>query len=69
MNPFVTMLASDSVDPAPDVAPTKFDIDDNVGEGIHVHLRNLRIDMSVAEFDEFADRMATARERLHDGHR
>lgn len=69
MNPFVTMLASDSTDPAPDVAPTKFDVDDNVGEGIHIHVRNVRIELTVADFDTFADEMVAAKERMNDGNR
>lgn len=63
------MLASDSLSARPDVAPTKFDIDDNVGEGIHLHIRNVRIDMSIAEFDAFAEELVAAGEKLDDGRR
>jgi hypothetical protein len=69
MNIFIQMLASDSVPAAPDITPRKFDIEDNVGESIHVHLRNVRLEMSVADFDRFADQLAAAREELDDGHR
>lgn len=69
MNVFVYELAGSGVDPAPDVSPRKFVVEDNVGESVHVHLRNLRLEFSVAEFDAFADHLGAAREQLDDGHR
>lgn len=69
MNIFIQMLASDSVSPAPDINPTQFDIEDNVGEAIHIHLRNVRVEMSVSDFDTFAEQLINAREELDDGNR
>ncbi|WP_254543858.1 hypothetical protein [Halomarina pelagica] len=69
MNVFVYVLAEDEVDPAPDKTSTKFVVDDNVGESIHVHLRNLRLEMGVRDFDTFASQLRDAREELHDGDR
>ncbi len=69
MNVFIQMLASDSVDPAPDVVPTKFVVEDNIGEGIHVHLRNTRIEMSIEDFETFAENVTAANERLNHGNR
>lgn len=69
MNVFVYVLAEDSVDSSPEITPQKFVIEDNVGEGIHIHLRNLRLDMSIDDYRTFADQLVTAREQLNDGNR
>lgn len=69
MNIFIQMLASDSVDPAPDVVPTKFAVEDNIGEGIHVHLRNTRIEMSIDDFETFAEHVTAAQKQLDHGDR
>lgn len=69
MNVFVYALAEGHVEPAPDVSPRKLVVEDNVGESIHVHLRNLRLELPVAEFDALADDLVAAREALADGHR
>lgn len=69
MNIFIQVLASESVEPAPDINPTKFDIEDNVGEAIHIHLRNVRVEMSVSDFDTFAQQLVSAREEGDDGNR
>ncbi len=42
MNIFIDELATSRVAPRPDVASRKFVVEDNVGESIHIHLRNLR---------------------------
>lgn len=44
-------------------------VEDNVGESIHIHLRNTRLEMSIDEFVEFAEQMETALEALNDGNR
>lgn len=69
MNVFAYPLAESSVPPAPEATPTKFVVDDNVGEAVHVHYRNLRLEMSVEDFRTFADQLESAREVLHDGDR
>lgn len=69
MNIFIQMLASDSVPAAPDINARKFDIEDNVGEAVHIHLRNVRLEMSIADYECFADQLVAAREELDDGHR
>lgn len=69
MNVFIQMLAADSVDPQPDVEPTKFVVEDNIGEGIHVHVRNVRFDMSIEDFDTFSRNVIAAQEQLSHGNR
>ncbi|MFD1562843.1 hypothetical protein ACFR99_04695 [Haloarchaeobius amylolyticus] len=69
MNVFIQMLASDSVDPTPDIVPTKFVVEDNIGEGIHVHLRNTRIEMSIDDFETFTENVTAAQKQLNHGDR
>ena len=68
MNVFVYTLFSEQLSSAPDLTPRKFVVEDNVGEGIHVHWRNLRFELSINDFERFADHLEDAREEL-DGHR
>lgn len=69
MNVFVELLASGRLNPEPDHSSTKFDIEDNIGEGIHIHMRNVRVEMSVSDFETFAENILSAQERLEDGNR
>ena len=34
--------------------PFRFEIEDNIGEAIHVHFKDIRIDLTVREFEELA---------------
>ncbi|MFC6733860.1 hypothetical protein [Haladaptatus sp. DYSN1] len=69
MNVFVQLLASKLVEPAPRISATKFDVEDNVGESIHIHLRNLRLEMSIEDFEHFADNLTAAHRELTNGNR
>lgn len=69
MNVLVQLLASDSVPSKPDIASTKFEVEDNVGEGIHIHYRNLRFDMTIEEFEQLTEELVKAREELEHGNR
>ncbi len=35
--------------------PFRFEIEDNIGEAIHIHYKDIRLDMTIKEFDAFAD--------------
>jgi len=67
VNIFIQVLASESIDQAPDLKPTKLQIEDNIGEGIHIILRILRLEMSLDEFDQFADAVDEANTQLEHG--
>lgn len=69
MNVFVRELSRASLESSPDLSPTKFVVEDNVGEGIHVHYRNVRLEMSIADFRTFAREIAAAAEEMNDGNR
>ncbi len=68
VNVFAYPLVRDEVDPAPDKTPTKFVVDDNIGEAVHLHLRNFRLEMRVEDFETLTENMADALEAL-DGNR
>jgi len=67
MNVFSYVLAQDSVNEEPELTPDKFVIEDNVGEAIHIHYRNLRIEMSVSDFDTFATNVENAIQSIDNG--
>lgn len=69
MNVFVQELAAASVDASPDLRPETLVVEDNVGEGVHVHLRNLRLEMSIDDFRRFAAAVEDARDQLDNGDR
>lgn len=62
MNPFVIELDSKKIDCSPDCTPRKLVIEDNIGESIHIHYRNLRLEMSINEFRKFAKETKAAAE-------
>jgi hypothetical protein len=69
MNIFVYELADGDPAPSPDISPRKLVVEDNVGESIHIHLRNLRLEFTIDEFDRFADNVGIARQQVVDGDR
>ncbi len=50
MNPGVLKLCCGKVRPSPDLLSETLQIEDNIGESIHIHLRNLRLDFTVRDF-------------------
>jgi hypothetical protein len=69
MNVFVREIATDTVEAQPDQSPTKLVVEDNVGEAVHVHWRNVRLEMTIEDFLTFAENVATANEVLMNGDR
>lgn len=69
MNVFVREIATDTVEAQPDQSPTKLVVEDNVGEAVHVHWRNVRLEMTIEDFLTFAEKVATANEVLANGNR
>lgn len=67
MNIFVYNLSKTLIDASPELLAERFVIEDNVGEAIHLHYRNLRIDFTVDEYMEFADQLHKARVELENG--
>lgn len=67
MNIFIQELATDRLPSAPDLSPAKLVVEDNVGESVHVHVRNVRLEMSIDDFEAFADHVVAAGQALRDG--
>lgn len=44
--------------------PYRFDIEDNIGEAIHIHYKDFRIDLSVNEFEKLSDQIEGIIEKL-----
>lgn len=37
--------------------PYRFEVEDNIGEAIHIHYKDIRLDLTVGEFNNLADKM------------
>jgi hypothetical protein len=64
MNPFVREIGSGNLSEDPDLSPSKLVVEDNIGEAIHIHLRNTRLEFTVEEFLTFANAVEQASEQL-----
>ena len=42
----------------------RFEIEDNIGEAMHVHYKDIRLDLTVKEFYEIAGKMGTIIDEL-----
>ena len=67
MNIFIRELASENVEDTPDIASSKLIVEDNIGESVHVHWRNVRFEMSVEDYCTFAEKISNAKKNLEDG--
>lgn len=45
---------------------TRFEVDDNIGEGIHIHYKNCRFDFSIRDFLLFASMIEKANNRIRE---
>jgi len=68
-NLFVKTLTNKKINLQTDYHPNEIFIEDNVGESIHIHIRNLRFEFTIDDFLEFADEMQSAKEALDNGDR
>ena len=53
-NTGVILLARRALSGTEQICHHRLDIEDNIGEGIHIHYRNLRLDYTVEELLSFA---------------
>lgn len=51
----VITLAKDRIDATPIFCSTRLQIEDNIGESIHIHWRNIRFDYSIKDFNIFCE--------------
>lgn len=55
INPGLITLQSAKIDTRKAIYNERFQIEDNIGEAIHIHYRNMRFDFSIDEFLKLAD--------------
>ncbi len=67
MNVYSYPLAEGDIDSEPALDSTNFKVDDNIGEAVHIHYRNVRLEFSVADFVQFANECEDAVEVMRDG--
>ncbi len=67
MNIFVRELARKSISSKPDESSKKLVVEDNIGEAIHIHHRNIRLEMCIDDFQQFAETMEIATESIKNG--
>lgn len=53
----VYTLYERDIEPHSDHHPTLLKIEDNVGESIHIHYRDLRIDLTISDFDSLTKKL------------
>ena len=69
MNIFLQELARDNIEESTQLSRDGLlKVEDNVGEAIHVHYENVRLEMSISEFTEFSTLLGTAKEELDGNH-
>lgn len=67
MNVFVREIGKGNLPAEPHFESSKLTVEDNIGESIHIHVRNNRMEFSVADFVKFAECMQDAQEKIDNG--
>lgn len=67
MNIFVDELARDSF-PKLQHHENKLVVEDNIGEAIHIHMRDIRLEMSIQDFLRFSEELEDAGEVFRNGY-
>lgn len=60
MNEFSYLLAEGEIEEKPELDSQKFIVDDNIGEAIHIHYRNVRFEFYLDDFIRFAEECENA---------
>jgi len=64
MGQILILLAQKNIESSPKRQNTRLQVEENVGEDIHIHFRELRLELTKGEFKVFASTMKEAYERL-----
>lgn len=67
MNVFVYTLARGRTSKTPDLSSEKLVVEDNIGEGIHIHWRNIRLEMTIEDFEIFAEEIRKSLVEIENG--
>lgn len=66
-NPFVKILSKSKLLPSiADTTPNKLQIEDNIGESIHIHYRQFRFEMSYEDFKYLSKKVEESLRRLNE---
>lgn len=65
MGNILILLAQRQLKPSPELQNTRLQIEENVGEDIHIHFREFRIELTKDEFKIFASAVKEASERIN----
>lgn len=63
MNVFSYVLAEEAIDDEPGYG-SGLVVDDNIGEAVHIHYRNVRLEFSVDDFIRFGEECESAAKEL-----
>ena len=66
-NLFVQTLVKEKISSKTDYHPDEIFIEDNVGESIHIHIRNLRFEFTIQDFRQLSEELQLAKEELNHG--
>ena len=64
MGKILILLAQRQIEPSSNLYNTRLQIEENVGEDIHIHYRDLRIELTKDEFKILASAIKEAYERI-----
>ena len=64
MGNILILLAQRQIEPSSNLYNTRLQIEENVGEDIHIHYRDLRIELTKDEFKILASAIKEAYERI-----
>ncbi len=64
MGQILILLAQKAIQSSPALQSTRLQIEENVGEAIHIHYRDLRFELTRAEFIAFASAIDEAHKRM-----
>lgn len=67
MNIFVREIGVGNLKSTPDHSQSKLVVEDNIGESIHIHVRNTRLEFSIHDYLMFAECVEDATQKLNNG--
>jgi hypothetical protein len=67
MNIFIREIGRGRLSRSPDKEASKLVVEDNVGESIHVHIHNVRLEFTINDYLRFAECVKIAQEQLNNG--
>lgn len=66
MNIFIRKIGQAKLPPSPSFSARKLCVEDNIGESIHVHVRNVRLELTIEDFLKFSDTVEFSLKTLRD---